>query len=752
MTATNPHEQSNQQSEYSRHAERTFAQSDEQREAHLDSLGTTLLSEFSQAELDRRDTELRWLEDLRQFRGIYSAEVEARIGANRSKAFVRKTRVKIKTVDAKMDDFLFPANGSRNWEIASTPKPSVSKEQRAQLRKDLMLALTQPGQPRAQIDDDMVEKAIKDSVESAAKEMRKTIDDQLVECKYRTVAKQVVHSGNLYGTGIMKAPLVERKVRTRYVQNPDGSWQMKTETFTVPFVDFVPVWRWYPDMQVTELEPARFAYERHLLSKVALAKLADRKTFDKQKIVNYIKSNPDGVINKKHFETDLRTLGDRQTQNELKNGQYEVLERWGYLSGEQLRECCVKVPESRLHEQFFSNVWLLPDGQVIKAVLQPINGITWPYHIYYYDKDETSIFGEGLASIMRDDQDMINAGTRMIIDNAAITSGPQLEVNMRLISNKENATEFFPFKVWPRSGEDAGSPAIRAINIDSHINELGGIVEMFHNNADETTAVPRYAYGENETQGAAGTARGMSMLMGNQNIVMKDQFMNYDEGVTSSFIKAMYHWNMQFSKNPKIKGDFDVVASGAMALMAKEIRAQQLDSFAAQVANPMDAPYIKRDNLLRQRAEAHDLVNVVKTQEEVEQEMNNEAAKKMAAMQEMQQKLAMETMGAQLAKLQAEISNIAAKAATEDARALRERLSAMYEAMQAAGIAIATPGAAAAADTLLRSAGYRDADGGNLMTVPPGAQAPAMPQEQPPVPDASTGKQAGIQTPELADG
>lgn len=45
-------------------------------------------------------------------------------------------------------------------------------------------------------------------------------------------------------------------------------------------------------------------------------------------------------------------------------------------------------------------------------MLAPIEGVRWPYHLYYLDHDETSIFGDGLASIMRDDQKMLNASIR----------------------------------------------------------------------------------------------------------------------------------------------------------------------------------------------------------------------------------------------------------------------------------------------------------------------------------------------------
>src|SRR5213076_1126208 len=81
----------------------------------VDALGTTLIAEFGQAELARRETEERWLKDLRQYRGIYDPEILALIGKNRSKAFVRATRVKVKTVDARVADLLFPNGTERTW-------------------------------------------------------------------------------------------------------------------------------------------------------------------------------------------------------------------------------------------------------------------------------------------------------------------------------------------------------------------------------------------------------------------------------------------------------------------------------------------------------------------------------------------------------------------------------------------------------------------------------------------------------------
>lgn len=757
--------------EYELAAAEQLAQQDDAPPAQVDALGATLLAEFAQAELDRRQTEERWLKDLRQYKGQYDPEVLAKIGPNRSKAFVRKTRVKIKTIDSRVADLLFPAGTEKNWEIDTTPVPSVSPEQKqavaAQLQQMAMAqaqtqaqAAAQAGQPAppqqgpAKVAPEMVEQAILVMAKQASKKMAKVIEDQLVEARYKDVAIKTVHSGHLYGTGVMKGPLVERKIRTRFVQQ-GNSWVPKSETYVVPFVDYVPLWRFYPDMSATELDQCRYAYERHQMTKADLVDLSQRKSFNKQRIVDYIKSNPAGEIKLRYFDNELRVIGERNSTQGNKAGTYEVLERWGWLDGAQLKDAGVKIPEERIHETFFSNVWLLPNGEIIKAVLQPINGVTWPYHMYYFDKDETSIFAEGIATIMRDDQTMINASTRMILDNGAITSGPQLEVNPSLLASLDRVDEVFPWKIWLRNNASPGSPAVRTIEMPNNLAALSNIADRFENNADETTAIPRYLTGENAASGAAGTASGMSMLMGAANIVIKDLITSYDEGITRPFLQALYRWNMQFHKDNSIKGDFDVKARGAASLVQKEVRARQLNEFSQLTANELDAPFIKRDALLRQRAEANELSDVVKTEDEVAAEQNNgmiqaqqqaAVAQQQLVLAELEKKVAVLT--AQAAKAMAEVDLIAAKTVST-------KVEAVYAALQAGGTATSTPMIAPAGDEILRSSGWKDATPDPSIAqlsgppVQPGQQP--MPQQSPmpqdvQAPTGMEGRRAGIET------
>lgn len=714
--------------DYAVHAAEALA--DAPPEIQLDALGTRLLGEFAQAENDRRLTEERWLKDLRQYRGQYDPDVVALIGAKRSKAFVRKTRVKVKTVDSRVADLLFPAGSEKNWDIGPTPKPTVAPEVRQQIEQALleqaraamaqmMQAMQAQGQqppPEAppQVSPEMVDDAVQAMAKESSKRMSKVIDDQLAEARYKDVSIKAIHSGHLYGTGIVKGPLVERRIRTRFVKE-NGRWIPKAESYIVPFIDYVPIWRWYPDMSATTLDQCRYAYERHQMSRAQLSELAQRKSFRAEKIREYINAHPQGEIRLRYYDNELRVIGERHSTQGNKGGQYEVLERWGWLNGDDLKSVGVAIPEDRLHETFFSNVWLLPNGEVIKAVLQPINGVTWPYHLYYFDKDETSIFGEGLSAIMRDDQTMINAAVRMMLDNAALTAGPQYEVALGLLSTLEKIDEIYPHKVWPRNATSPGQPAVRVVEVPNHIGELSQMAAMFEQNADEVTAIPRYMAGENSTNGAAGTSSGLSMLMGAVNIVIKDLITAWDEGVTISFIKSLYHWNMQFHDDDSIKGDYDVVARGTASLVAKEVRARALNEFAMSTANPMDAPFVKRDKLLRARAEVNELTDIVKTEEEVEQDQQNPQIQQ-------QQKLAADLAAAQVAEAQAKVAKLSAEAEVTRgklnemlanvelivAKAVATKVEAAYAALQAGGVATQNPATAPAGDEILKSAGWRD--------------------------------------------
>lgn len=578
---------------------------------------------FDKSDGARKNIEDNWLDALRQYKGIYDPEVMERMDPLRSKAFVRLTRTKVKTVDSRLSDLLFPANGDKNWAIEPTPVPEFSEKRTAAI---LQMYAEESGE---MIDKDQLTLLMQDEAKNQARKMSKVIEDQLVELKYREIMRDVIHSGNIYGTGVLKGPLVavsENRQHYRKVKEKDTEkWILQDYDTITPFVENVRVWDIYPDMEATTLSDCRFIIQRRKMGKHELLLLSSRSDFAGDTIKTYLGEYPDGDYNKKSFETILYSMGDvidSGVAEEEKSKNYEVLEYWGYVDAKDLICAGVDIPEKYQNSvEVAANIWVLGD-HVIKASLMPIDGVKWPYFFYYYDKDETSIFGEGIPSIMKDVQELINSAFRAMLDNAAISAGPQVEVNLSLLSEDEDPREIYPFKVWMRTGEgaDAANPALRVFQLPSYTTEFERMIELFRNYGDEVTSIPRYMWGEGSANGAGRTASGLSMLLGSANITIKDQVKNFDDGITKPFITAMYYWNMQFSSNEDTKGDYAVIARGTSSLIAKEVRSQSLINFAQITNNPVDLSTVRRPNIIRAIAESLDLLddNLVYTDKEIQ--------------------------------------------------------------------------------------------------------------------------------------
>jgi len=279
------------------------------------------------------------------------------------------------------------------------------------------------------------------------------------------------------------------------------------------------------------------------------------------------------------------------------------------MSSRDLIDFGIEIDEDQVGLEVAVNIWMIGDI-VIKAMLSPIEGVVFPYHFYYYDKDDTSIWGEGIPTVMRHPQKLFNAGVRAMLDNAAIAAGPIIEANVDLLDMDEDPRDVYPFRVYLREGQgmEATAEAIRVHYMQPYTNEYMALIQFFMSAADEVTAIPRYLYGETNKIGGAGrTATGLSMLMGAANIALKDQIKNFDDGITVPFIKAMYFWNMDFSLKEYIKGDFNVVAKGSTSLIAREVQAESLSQFLNITNNEIDQMYLKRDSALRAMVKIMDL-------------------------------------------------------------------------------------------------------------------------------------------------
>jgi hypothetical protein len=230
-------------------------------------------------------------------------------------------------------------------------------------------------------------------------------------------------------------------------------------------------------------------------------------------------------------------------------------------------------------------------------------------------------------------------------------------------------------------------------------------------------------------------------------VSLKDLVVNFDEGITKSFITDLYHWSMRFSHDDSIKGDFDVVAKGASSLVAKEVRAQNLSMFVSTL-QPEQRGIIKWSELTEQQGDVLDLKNIVMSKEEIEEQQQSPMAKMQEQLAQVQQQL-------QVALVQSQLAESQAKAAKAQAEAMNSRLESAYTAMQTAGVAAQNPTIAPAGDAILRSAGWVDQDqqAGTGAELAQGQVSPEMQQQvdnrEMAAPNPAVGQQAGIETQQL---
>ncbi|MGH7944625.1 MAG: portal protein [Opitutaceae bacterium] len=559
---------------------------------------------FTRYEADRRPWEERMLQNYRQYKGEYDPSIK--LDPNRSKAYPKVTRAKCISTVARLMQMLFPVV-EKNWSIKPSPVPNMSAE-------NLTTALNEITDPAAT--EEAVSAAIYNFAKTRAEAMEKEMEDQLVELggtkelPYVSLCKKVIEGGTKYGVGVLKGPLVREQEQTRWRRNPlTGQFEISRVKAYRPYYEVTSPWNYYPDMSAKTFASMDGQFERHPMNRRQLQDLANVPGFDKEQIHTFIAAHKDGNFTWRNFETQLRQMGTQERALDAA-GKYEALEYWGAAKAGELREAGVVIDDPTImgDQMVEAHVWLL-NQCVIKAEVSPYDTSLRPYHHFVFEEDDSSLTGEGLPYVMRDSQLGICAATRMIVDNAAVSAGPILEVNRTLLAPDTDTKTIHAFKVFEREdeGASASTPAVREVRVDSHVAELTQVLNTFREFADMETFITPAMNGDftNSAKEPFRTTGGASMILAGASLPLRDIVRNFD-AFTLSVITSLYLWNTQFNDKAEIKGDYQVAARGAASLIAKEVRAQSLDQFAATLT-AAEAEYVDPKALVTERAMVRDL-------------------------------------------------------------------------------------------------------------------------------------------------
>lgn len=664
-------------------------------------LGLYLKGKLDQYVTDRSLLEQQWLINLRQYRGIYDPQVLEKIPNDKSKAYPRDTRTKVKGFVAKMMEMMFPATDT-NWELTVSPIPSIPQSDLQAIintleQQEFLAAQQEQRQPNP-ISNQQIEAAVQVFAKERKDKMQAQINDQLMDPQvdWPQLAKRIVRSGAIFGFGVAKCPLVRMQKERLFEINPlTGMYEAVEIDSPRPYPEFVQVWDIYPDLSSQRWEEQEGLFRRIVLSRNEFSKLAERPGFDPKAIKTYLKDHPQGNYKALSFEADLNALNnaDKSTMNRDER-RYELFQWFGFLSGHQLKAAGVDVPDSAIDKDVLADVWMI-DDVVVYADTAPFGtNVADVYHLYLYSEDESAgLTGIGMPEELRDRQMSICAATRMLYDNMAATAGPIWEVAVDLLKRGQDYKTLHAFKSIEREGDgqDLAHPAVRAIQVQSHIPELQAILQDERQQFDIESNLPSWMLGNAQPLGEAfRTTSNMSQMTGGANMVTKDHVRSFDK-FTTSVITSFLKWNMEFGSDD-LKGDFQVRAKGNISLVAKEVRGAALDQFMMTLT-PQERGMLKSRETLIERLKSRDLpIDLVVSADEAAQ-IQQQMSQAQAQAQQIQQDVDMakadktkaeaerirQTVQAQVMEIMARIATMKTDAKVKTDRVQLDTLQAMME-------------------------------------------------------------------------
>ena len=270
-------------------------------DADVSSIIPFIIDRYKRAEDYRDQDETRWLRAYRNYRGLYSNDVQF-TEAEKSRVFIKVTKTKTLAAYGQIVDVLF-ANNKFPLSVDPTELPEgVAKDVNFDPKEPQELMGSNnmespygfkgdgkdlPKGATAKSLEDMLGpladnlsdiETLKEGVGKtpsaitfspamvAAKNMEKKIHDQLEESNANKHLRNTAFEMALFGTGVMKGPFAFDKEYPNWDEEGEYNPVFKT----VPQINHVSVWDFYPDPDANNIDEAQYVIQRHKMSRSEL--------------------------------------------------------------------------------------------------------------------------------------------------------------------------------------------------------------------------------------------------------------------------------------------------------------------------------------------------------------------------------------------------------------------------------------------------------------------------------------------------
>ncbi len=509
----------------------------------------------------------------------------------KSKIFLNITRPYVETAASKVIEVLCPVD-DRAFSIVPSPIPFAvmgGQEMRGTAIPQEMGAPAMPeqgappmvdqnGMPAApqQIQQQQVEKSVEDKLRIAARGAERWIDDALQECGYGRELRRLVDDAARLGTGIMRGPIPTVRVSRKV----EGDQLVMVEEI-VPESKCISIWNAFPDPACGDnIHNGQYFIEHDNLTEKQVRELIAAPGYIPSAIEEVLRQGP-----QENATTALVKAPHESSDQVAKN--YHIWYYHGFLSVEDVVAMGCDCGDI---EGGVAAVITIINDTPIKAHLAPLSAGKFPYDFMCWQRTAGSPWGIGIARQIRACQSILNATVRSMMENAGLSSGPQIILGRGSIIPADGSWVITPRKVWllkPDADIPDVTKAFNAVQIPSIQQELLETVNFVLKMAENVTGLPILLQGQQGPTGVPETVGGMQILVANASGLLRRMARIFDDSITKPHVTSYYEWMMEFGEDDSIKGDFQVIPRGSSALVIKDMRATFLIQVVPQlIANP----------------------------------------------------------------------------------------------------------------------------------------------------------------------
>jgi len=496
----------------------------------------------------------------------------------RSTVFLNITRPYVDSAAARIGDMLMPTD-DRSWQLKSEPIadriPSYAvQNQQAQQAMQGQAPMQPNGQP---VPVTPVQDAVSVMQEELAKPVERAqrrIDDWLTESQWHAECRKVIDDCCRIGVGVLKGPF-PTKVKSKVVVQADQGVALEISIKVSPKSKRVDPWNCYPDPACGEdIHSGNYFIEHDQLTEKQLRELRGIDGYLSDQITECIKEGP-----QKKYAATQNPSDKERNEKDL----YDVWYFYGSISADEMVAAGVDgVKED--DDSKYAIVTLVND-RAIKCALNPLDSGEFPYDVIPYQRRSGTWTGIGVARQVRTPQGMINAGTRNMMDNAALSGGPIFAIDRQMLEPIAGGWELTPRKGFYTTAAAEGrslKDAMVVFDIPSRQQELMNIIQFALKMAEDVTGMPMLLQGQ--TGSAPDTLGGQLIANNNAAAVLRRFSRLWDDMITEPHIRRYYEFLLMYGEDDSEKGVFTIDARGSSALVERDIQnhaAMQMLQFSA---------------------------------------------------------------------------------------------------------------------------------------------------------------------------